>query len=582
LTLWTPYVRADISGNWTGFTGQLNVTTDVDAKKVEDRGGDFRIANAAGFPNGRIHLQRLVSLQNRAASGSTIALGELAGEVGCNAAAPGGNSGLPVTWSVGGLNTSATFGGNTYHGIGFTKVGTGTWTWTGTNIAHTGLTTINGGTLMMNGNAAAATGVVTVGAAGTLAGTGTLGGNILVNGRLAPGDDGIGTLTCTNQVTFNSGGTAVIEINKSTGARDRLEVGATLTYGGLLQVTNLAGTLAPGDSFKIFEAPAYLGAFASYSLPGLASNLSWDVSALATSGTISVIVTNLVPPGSNLPPALAHYEFEGNAQDSSGNGFHGTPANLAYATGKVGAQAAQLNGSNAYVQIPRSIGDSNFSLAFWIKTTDTGGVGNGQWWNGRGLVDGEVAGSRADFGTALVGDKFAFGVGSPDVTISSTTMVNDGQWHHLAVTRESATGQMILYVDGQAESTGSGPTGAKNAPPSLRLGSLQTGNNFLTGMMDEVRLYGAVLSPAEIWQLAQPPLAPPVFSSITAAGGNLVLVASGDPYGTCRLLAATDVTLPPAAWLPIGTNQFDATGQCSLVVPLNPLQPARFYRLVVP
>ncbi len=292
LTMWTPYVRADISGNWSTFTGQLNVTTDVNASNPADRGGDFRIANAAGFPNAKLHLQRLVSLQNRAASGSTISLGELAGEVGCNAAAPGGNSGLPVTWSVGGLNTSVTFGGNTYNGISFTKVGTGTWTWTGTNIAHTGTTTVNGGTLMLNGAAAQATGNTTIGAAGTLAGTGTLGGNVTVTGKLAPGPNAIGTLTCTNNVTFNSAGTAVIEINKTAGTRDLLEVGGTLTYNGTLQVTNLSGALTSGNSFKIFHASTYAGAFTALTLPPLSAGLAWSTNDLSTSGTISVVISN--------------------------------------------------------------------------------------------------------------------------------------------------------------------------------------------------------------------------------------------------------------------------------------------------
>ena len=299
LTMWTPYVRADISGTWSSFTGQLNVTTDVDASTASDRGGDFRIANVAGFPNGKINLQRLVSLQNRAASGSTISIGELSGEVGCSASAGGGNSGLPVTWSVGGLNTSATFGGDTYNGINFTKVGTGTWTWTGTNITHSGTTIVNGGALLMNGAAAQANGAVTIGASGTLGGTGTLGGNVTVNGKLAPGNNAIGTLFCTNNVTFSASGTAVIEINKTSGTRDLLDAGNILTYGGTLQVTNLSGTLALNDSFKIFDATTYAGSFATLNLPALAGGLAWNTTALNTSGTISV--TTAAPTG---PQAL--------------------------------------------------------------------------------------------------------------------------------------------------------------------------------------------------------------------------------------------------------------------------------------
>ncbi len=284
----TPYVRTDFSGNWSAFTGQINVITDGD-------GGDFRCNNSAGYPNARINLAALVSLQNRVGGTPTISIGELSGAPGSAVSAPGGNSGIGVNWNVGGLNTSATFAGNTYNNVGFIKVGAGTWTWSGTNLTHTGATTVNGGTLLMNANAAAATGAVTVGAAGTFGGAGMIGGTVTVNGRIAPGNNAIGTLTCTNNVTFNSGGTAVIEINKATSTRDLLAIGRTLTYGGTLQVTNLSGTLASGDSFKIFDATTYAGSFATLNLPPLNAGLIWNTAALATSGTISVVISNTGP-----------------------------------------------------------------------------------------------------------------------------------------------------------------------------------------------------------------------------------------------------------------------------------------------
>ena len=42
----TPYVRTDFNGNWSAFTGQLNIITDAD-------GGDFRYNNSAGYPNAK-------------------------------------------------------------------------------------------------------------------------------------------------------------------------------------------------------------------------------------------------------------------------------------------------------------------------------------------------------------------------------------------------------------------------------------------------------------------------------------------------------------------------------------------------
>ena len=90
-------------------------------------------------------------------------------------------------------------------------------------------------------------------------------------------------------------------------------------------------------------------------------------------------------------------------------------------------------------------------------------------------MDGEVSGVVYDFGTPIVGNKFAFGTGNPNLTLTSLTAVNDGNWHHVAATRNSGTGLMKIYVDGIEEATGTGSTGARTHPPFLRLGSLQTG-----------------------------------------------------------------------------------------------------------
>ena len=297
LTMWTPYIRADITGNWSTFSGQLYVTTDLNASTASDRGGDFRIANAAGFPNAKINLQQLVSMQNRVSTGTTISIGELSGDLGCNISASGGSGGLTGTWSVGGLNTSATFGGNTYNAINLTKVGTGTWTWTGTNISHSGTTTVSAGALFVNGNAAPASGAVSVGASGTLGGTGVLGGATTVSGKISPGVNAIGTLTFSNNVTLANSGTAFIEINRTAGTKDLVNASGTVTYGGTLSVTNLAGTLANGDSFKIFNGAAYAGIFATKILPALNAGLIWDTSALTTSGAIAVVISNGVPTG---------------------------------------------------------------------------------------------------------------------------------------------------------------------------------------------------------------------------------------------------------------------------------------------
>jgi len=224
-------------------------------------------------------------------------------------------------------------------------------------------------------------------------------------------------------------------------------------------------------------------------------------------------VTLLVIPGTHTTPwdntptgTTARYSFESNAQDGSGHNFHGTPQALTYTSGKIGSQAAQFNGSDASVTIPASVTD-DFTVAMWVKTTDTAGTSGSQWWAGKGLVDGEIGGGGADWGTSIVNGKFVLGVGaaSGDVTVASSADIHDGAWHHVVATRVNSSGAMRVYVDGVLSGSGTGPTGSRSWPTSLRIGGLLPGSNLLNGAIDEVLLYDRLLTAGEIQTLAANP-----------------------------------------------------------------------------
>jgi len=178
---------------------------------------------------------------------------------------------------------------NAISGTGsFTENGAGTVTLSGTD-TYTGPTRVNAGTLLVNGSLGAST--VTV-AGGTLGGNGTIAGPVTVQSgaTLAPGSNSIGALTINNSLTL--GGTTLIELNRDTGTNDIIRGVSSVTYGGTLTVTNLAGTLAPGDSFRIFYATTFSGAFATFNLPALGVGLDWNTDAL-TNGVLSVVATAL-------------------------------------------------------------------------------------------------------------------------------------------------------------------------------------------------------------------------------------------------------------------------------------------------
>jgi len=164
--------------------------------------------------------------------------------------------------------------------------------------------------------------------------------------------------------------------------------------------------------------------------------------------------------------------------------------------------AATFDGVDDYATIPRTV-STDISIEFWFKSS--GGIGySGNWYDGAGLVDGEVGGITYDFGTSLnAGGAVCAGTGNSDdnyhydSTICSGGGFGDNAWHHVVFTRSSA-GSLILYVDGVVRATGTGTSYPLTAASTLRIGSIHTEYNYFTGSIDEVALYNAVLPPATV------------------------------------------------------------------------------------
>lgn len=159
--------------------------------------------------------------------------------------------------------------------------------------------------------------------------------------------------------------------------------------------------------------------------------------------------------------------------------------------------ALVFDGATGYVELARPI-SRDFTIEFWFQSTQVTGS-DSQWYLGTGLVDAEVGGLKNDFGLSLGAGRVLFGTGNPDKTIASTALLADGTWHHVAATRQKATGTLKLFVDGVQDATiDTGNTSELVDSPIIRLGSLATGLNFFQGRIDEVRIWDVVRSPAQI------------------------------------------------------------------------------------
>jgi hypothetical protein len=170
----------------------------------------------------------------------------------------------------------------------------------------------------------------------------------------------------------------------------------------------------------------------------------------------------------------------------------------------------ESDGLGEYAHLP-CVARNDFTISFWMRTNQFAPDGP-HWWYGMGMVDAVATGVRNDFGVSLLRDKAAFGVNGPgfgDVTIRSASAVNDGYWHHIAATRDSASGEINLYIDGIRQAAGLAAPGPLNGPSRMLVGSVNLlGGRYFRGYFDDLRVYSRVLDPEEIFLVTQRDFAP--------------------------------------------------------------------------
>lgn len=247
---------------------------------------------------------------------------------------------------------------------------------------------------------------------------------------------------------------------------------------------------------------------------------------------------------------VAFYPFDGNANDASGNGHHGTVHGAVVTQGRFGESgtAYAFNGSDSFISfnIPSiPTGAAPRTVSLWASSTPPPFGVNLFFWGANAANQG--------FGLMNNGSPYSWDAQAWGNDVSSGVIV-DTQWHHVVVVYSGTT--LSIAIDGVQKATGSR---ALNTPLSaITVGAgLGGATTFYRGTIEDVRIYNRALSTTEINQLYQYE-SRPLASLVKAVKPSFSRLIVGINY---QLQVSSDAT----TWTDQGTS-FTATSS-SMVYP---------------
>lgn len=343
------------------------------------------------------------------------------------------------------------------------------------------------------------------------------------------------------------------------GALETLVVTAASVNGDLMDVTicNAAPPIIPG-TFTVARSGGTPTVLSTSLLGGsggivrlevsetCAAAQTWTVSAGTTTTDSALIggslnqplhtVTNF-PVDSSLcdgtgPPALpgsplALYEFDGNANDSSGNANHATTSNITYTTGKYDQGALTVDGVDSYVDTILSGHNPStthlvVAMGVWVAPTALGGTKD---------IWGVPTGTNQRFLLYRHGSNiWRMSIQGTSGTDTEFPVVSG--WTHLCVKANATTDVATLYVNGVAGTL----SGASTIPYTsytfagdLRFGLPSGFGTTLSGnhIFDRAVIYNTDVSCANIYAAWEPPTVVATATQVAHRWNGVYLTSSG-------------------------------------------------------
>lgn len=232
-----------------------------------------------------------------------------------------------------------------------------------------------------------------------------------------------------------------------------------------------------------------------------------------------IVLLSLASYAQSTTGPIAHWDFNGDANDVSGNAHHATAYSITYTTDKYGRQgkAAVFNGISSYAVVAdhSDFDISSYSITAKIKPTGfytNTCQGNAILMRGEVATPGRYSMYTFDnaYNSCSVYDTSKYVLttqsGSNDVTPISqwqnNVKIHTGQWYDLAITYDGTNYKM--YVDGNLTNTvyfPSGTIGNGNMPIGIGKNITSTGGAYpywLNAIMDDLRLYDYAMDDTDI------------------------------------------------------------------------------------
>ena len=200
---------------------------------------------------------------------------------------------------------------------------------------------------------------------------------------------------------------------------------------------------------------------------------------------------------------VAHYEFEDNANDSSGNDNHGEVVGASLTTDRFGIadSAYYFDGNNDRIEVAHSDSlniSKHITLSAWVYT-ENGGPNNPR------IISKDYLGSHSGYElyTDEVGSNSYRKVGTStagDVGLQDVGLVYFDRWHFVATTYDGE--RMVIFVDGVEVGSVEITSEISTNSYSLWIGDRRHNSlDDFQGKIDDVRIYNRALSAAEIQAL---------------------------------------------------------------------------------